>query len=62
MDGSSTVQHRDIERVFQGDRHSDFVLATVFERLSTLGKSLEPQRHLADAASDSPKPQLQEAS
>ena len=63
MDGTSTLEHRDVERVFQVDRHSLSVLATAFERLSAAIKLSE---HLPgsvrDSQEDSSKSQLLEAS
>lgn len=62
MDGISTVGQRDVERVFQVDRHSTSVLATVFERLSVASKVPEQQlRSVRDTQEDSSKSQFQEA-
>ena len=62
MDGISTAEQRDIERVFQVDRHSMSVLATAFERLSAAIKLPEHQlRSVRDTQEDPSKSQLQEA-
>ena len=62
MDGISTGEQRDVERVFQGDRHSMSVLATAFERLSVAIKLPEHQlSSVRDTHERSSKPQLQEA-
>ncbi len=62
MDGTSTGKQRDVERVFQGDRHSMSVLATAFERLSVAIKLPEDQRSsVRDSHEHSSRSQLQEA-
>lgn len=62
MDGVSTGEQRDVERVFQGDRHSMSVLATAFERLSAAIKLSEHQlSSVRDTHEHSSKSQFQEA-
>ena len=62
MDGISAVEQRDVERVFQVDRHSMSVLATAFERLSVAIKLPEHQlSSVRDTQKHSSKSQLQEA-
>jgi hypothetical protein len=62
MDGTSTLDDRNVERVFQVDRHSFSVLATAFERLSAAIKLSERlPRSVRDTQEDSSKSQLLEA-
>jgi len=62
MDGISTVEQRAVKRVFQGDRHSLAMLATVFGRLNAAAKLPEQQpRSVHDTQEHSSKSQLQEA-
>jgi len=63
MDGTSSLEHRNVERVFHVDRHSVSVLATAFERLSAAIKLSEHQQSGVRAAQeDSSKSKFLEAS